>query len=322
MSFKFSDNADLQRHELLNAVLEKSATDVANQVAGQVSYRTDINRARINTSNGLKSVAYTDDTMAPSAHTHVVANITDIDGAVTTILTDDLTSSRVVISNASGKVAVSDITVTELGYLDGVTSNIQTQLNNKMEGGYSSTAPVSVISSSGTARAGVATTAMRSDAQLKLTASSVNTADIANVAVTNAKIADSAVTNAKMDSMATMTVKANITESAASPSDVSLSTFGDTLMGAASYMAGISTHGNASLTSLNGVCTWEINGVSNRTKTVGSSTVYPKIVQIFETATGDQVFAGVNIGSTGNITITIRSGSTITANTYYAVVMY
>ena len=44
-----------------------------------------------------------------------------------------LTVSRVLISNTSGKVAVSDITTTELGYLDGVTSNIQTQLDAKAD---------------------------------------------------------------------------------------------------------------------------------------------------------------------------------------------
>ena len=54
-----------------------------------------------------------------------------ITGAATTITTNNLTSNRALISNASGKVAVSDITSTELGYLDNVTSNIQTQLNAK-----------------------------------------------------------------------------------------------------------------------------------------------------------------------------------------------
>lgn len=54
-----------------------------------------------------------------------------ITGAATTITSSDLTASRALISNGSGKVAVSDITSTELNYLDGVTSNIQTQLNNK-----------------------------------------------------------------------------------------------------------------------------------------------------------------------------------------------
>jgi hypothetical protein len=41
------------------------------------------------------------------------------------------------ISNSSGKVAVSDITSTELSYLDGVVSNIQTQLNGKAASSHS-----------------------------------------------------------------------------------------------------------------------------------------------------------------------------------------
>ena len=52
-------------------------------------------------------------------------------GAVSTIKDSNLTASRALISNSSGKVAVSAVTSTELGYLDGVTSNIQTQLNGK-----------------------------------------------------------------------------------------------------------------------------------------------------------------------------------------------
>lgn len=54
-----------------------------------------------------------------------------ITGAASTITTSNLTSSKVLISNTSGKVAASAVTSTELGYLDGVTSSIQTQLNNK-----------------------------------------------------------------------------------------------------------------------------------------------------------------------------------------------
>lgn len=54
-----------------------------------------------------------------------------ITGAATTITEDNLTASRALISNSSGKVAVSAVTSTELGYLDGVTSNVQTQLNGK-----------------------------------------------------------------------------------------------------------------------------------------------------------------------------------------------
>lgn len=52
-------------------------------------------------------------------------------GGASTITEDNLTASRALVSNSSGKVAVSTVTSTELGYLDGVTSNVQTQLNSK-----------------------------------------------------------------------------------------------------------------------------------------------------------------------------------------------
>lgn len=54
-----------------------------------------------------------------------------ITGGASTITSSNLTSNRVLVSNGSGKVAISDITSTELGYLDGVTANVQTQLNAK-----------------------------------------------------------------------------------------------------------------------------------------------------------------------------------------------
>lgn len=54
-----------------------------------------------------------------------------ITGAATTITGSNLTGNRVLISNNSGKVAASDTTSTELGYVHGVTSAIQTQINAK-----------------------------------------------------------------------------------------------------------------------------------------------------------------------------------------------
>lgn len=56
---------------------------------------------------------------AASSHTHGVTQITG------------LTAGRALISNSSGNPTVSAVTSTELGYLDGVTSNVQTQLNGK-----------------------------------------------------------------------------------------------------------------------------------------------------------------------------------------------
>ena len=54
--------------------------------------------------------------------------VANIAGAVSTITTGNLTASRALVSDGSGKVAVSDVTSTELGYVD-ATSSIQTQLN-------------------------------------------------------------------------------------------------------------------------------------------------------------------------------------------------
>ena len=65
-----------------------------------------------------------------------------ITGAATTITDDNLTASHALVSDSNGKVAVSDVTSTELGYLDGVTSNVQTQLNKKLE-----KAPVTSVNS-------------------------------------------------------------------------------------------------------------------------------------------------------------------------------
>lgn len=54
-----------------------------------------------------------------------------ITGAASTVTTSNLTANRAVISNSSGKIATNAVTDTELGYLSGVTSAIQTQLNGK-----------------------------------------------------------------------------------------------------------------------------------------------------------------------------------------------
>ena len=71
------------------------------------------------------------DGVTSSIQTQLGGKQATITGAATTIDDTDLTASRAVISNASGKVAVSAVTDTELGYVSGVTSAIQTQLGGK-----------------------------------------------------------------------------------------------------------------------------------------------------------------------------------------------
>jgi hypothetical protein len=44
----------------------------------------------------------------------------------------DLTASKVMITDGSGKIATSAITSTELGYLSGLTVNVQTALDGKL----------------------------------------------------------------------------------------------------------------------------------------------------------------------------------------------
>lgn len=79
---------------------------------------------------------------ANSSHTHTIANVTNlqtsldakqaaITGGASTITSSNLATNRALISNGSGKVAVSAVTSTEIGYLDGVTGNVQTQLDGK-----------------------------------------------------------------------------------------------------------------------------------------------------------------------------------------------
>jgi hypothetical protein len=75
------------------------------------------------------------DGVTSSIQTQLNAKQATITGGATTIASSNLTASRALVSNGSGKVAVSAVTSTEIGYLDGVSSNIQTQLNNKQASG-------------------------------------------------------------------------------------------------------------------------------------------------------------------------------------------
>ena len=55
-----------------------------------------------------------------------------ITSGASSIVTDNLIGSRLLISDTIGKVATSNVTSTELGHLSGINSNSQTQLNNKL----------------------------------------------------------------------------------------------------------------------------------------------------------------------------------------------
>lgn len=57
-----------------------------------------------------------------------------ITGGATTIVSADLTASRALVSSVGGKVAVATTTAAEIGFVNGVTSAIQTQINTLSSG--------------------------------------------------------------------------------------------------------------------------------------------------------------------------------------------
>ena len=54
--------------------------------------------------------------------------VANIAGAISSVLTGDLTASRALVSDTSGKIAISDITSTELAFLDGLDQNLNSNL--------------------------------------------------------------------------------------------------------------------------------------------------------------------------------------------------
>lgn len=120
----------------LSGIAEGAQKNTITGVKGssETTYRTgNVNITAANV--GLGNVNNTSDNDKPiSAATQTALNgkQATITGAATTITGNNLTESRALVSNSSGKVAVSAVTSTELGYLDGVTSAIQTQLNGKV----------------------------------------------------------------------------------------------------------------------------------------------------------------------------------------------
>ena len=95
------------------------------------SIPTGINAAKIGGGNVSTTEYDYLNGVTSAVQTQLDAKQATITGSATTIDTESLTANRAVISNSSQKVAVSDVTETELGYLDGVTSAVQTQMDTK-----------------------------------------------------------------------------------------------------------------------------------------------------------------------------------------------
>ena len=126
----YNDPKDIVTKEKLEAVSSRVSTNEDNIAMAESDIdglQTDVSTLKTNVGNIQTALTSKQDTVV---------------GGASTITEDNLTASRALVSNSSGKVAVSNVTSTELGYLDGVTSNIQTQLNKKLE-----KAPVTSVNS-------------------------------------------------------------------------------------------------------------------------------------------------------------------------------
>ena len=126
----YSDPKDIVTKEKLEAVASRVSTNEDNIAMAE----SDI--------DGLQTTVGTLQTNVNNVQTALTSKQDTVVGGASTITEDNLTASRALVSNSSGKVTVSTVTSTELGYLDGVTSNVQTQLNKKLE-----KAPVTSVNS-------------------------------------------------------------------------------------------------------------------------------------------------------------------------------
>ena len=116
--------------------------DLQGEVNGKLDVTLGSNNANtvltVNASGKVQSTAVTPTELSylsgvtSSIQTQLNSKQATITGAASTIAGSNLTASKALVSNSSGKVDVSDVTSTELGYLAGATSPIQTQLNNKI----------------------------------------------------------------------------------------------------------------------------------------------------------------------------------------------
>lgn len=122
-------NGDLDVTGNLSVEGEITNTEFNNLITAIASFITNSGQTDLSAlGTWLKSNI---DTLNSDVDTLESSKQDTITGGATTITSSNLTASRALVSDSSGKVAVSAVTSTELGYLDGVTSAIQTQLNNK-----------------------------------------------------------------------------------------------------------------------------------------------------------------------------------------------
>lgn len=124
---------DLQQSDIPALNLSKISDVTASASEVNILDGATVSTAELNVLDGITAstteLNYTDG-VTSNIQTQLNGKQPNITGGATTITSNNLTTARALVSDGNGKVAVSDITTTELGYLDGATSNIQAQIGD------------------------------------------------------------------------------------------------------------------------------------------------------------------------------------------------
>lgn len=102
------------------------------------------------------------------------------------------TASKALVSDANGKIAVSGVTATELGYLSGVTSNVQDQLDDKQDQIDAKQDEITGAASSIASTNLTASKALVSDANGKVAASNVTATELGCLSGVTSSLANTA----------------------------------------------------------------------------------------------------------------------------------
>jgi hypothetical protein len=180
------DSGSLSNEAITNifiGILSKTNNSIPTELItdAQVATGANINAAKLGTGvvdntefnylNGVTS----------NIQTQLNAKQATITGGATTITSSDLTVSRALESNGSGKVAVSSVTSTELGYVSGVTSALQTQIDGKQ-------ATITGAATSITSSDLTSNKALTSDGSGKVAASSVTSTELGYLSGTTSAV--------------------------------------------------------------------------------------------------------------------------------------